>query len=474
MFLIFSSSFAAGVSMNSNKYTLERFVSESIKLYPALKIATLNVSRLRYDLDKAESQLGWVLSSEGGYSRTPSSFGIQSDVTDIGLGLEKILESGNSVEIKGRYERSNSDSVIFGLLPNPSNTANIEFNYRIPLLEGEGNLEYSFSIQKAILERKIAILDKQKIQEELMTNLVDIFYKLATLEARYKTAVKSIDRAKKLRQYININIDLGLLERGEIYQVDSQIYTLKLELEKLLDLKQQQIVAINKFLKRPHNSKFIIVNKKDSSVNFKIDLDAILANVINHNYSLEQSRLQREILDASLALRRNQEKSKLDVVMGIGMQNRSGNSSLGPVDDTDATGLIRLEYRNALDKRTFSSQRLQIQIDREKNKEEYLSLSDDIEYDTYSLVNKIGKSRSIVNLSMKRNKNEEKKYSDIINRFKRGRTTTTTVIQFDNERIRAELDYDTERYELEKRIANLEIKQGLFMTNAIKQINRNN
>ena len=470
MFFTSFTVFAVDTAVHKSKYNLERFVKESLKVYPALKIAKLNLDRLELELGKAASQLGWVLTGQGGFSRNSSSFGIQSDVVDFGVGLEKLLESGDTLSLNGDYEHVDSDAALFSLLPNPSDTTNLSINYRMPILEGVNNLKYSFSIDQAEINKKISELKVQKIRDTFILKLTDIFYSISILDARYRTAMKSLERTKKLRLYIKNNIDLGLLEKGEILQINSQIYTLKLELQKISDLKEQQTIAINRFLKRPFLSNFETVDSSNID-NIEFSRSKIIENVKKYSVELKENNLQLELLDSALALSRDREKSKLDIVMSVGVQNRSGPSSTGEIDDTVTTGMVRLEYRAALDKRTFNSERLQIQIDREKNKEEGVSLIDDLEYETNILISRIIKSKNIVKLSQAKNKNETDKYKDIFKRYKGGRATTNTVIQFDNERIRAELDYDTERYELEKIIESLNIKQGLYFNEQALSIN---
>lgn len=453
-----------GSSKKINSYSLNQFITESLNTYSAIKIATLKVNKLALEIDKVSSQLGWVATSQGGYSQNSSSFGIQTDTIDFGIGLEKPLESGNTVSISGRYAHADSEQALSNLSPNPSDTTNIDINYRIPLLEGSGNQQYLFDTQKALIDKKTAELEKQQIKENLILKLIDIYYLVATIDSRLVTANKSLRRTLKLREYIYHNINLGLLEKGDVLQVDSQIYTLKLEQQKILDLRERQIIAINRFLNKPFTTEFIVDTSSlllDSSLE---DAETVISNVLMHDYEVAKLNARAKLLDSSLELSRNREKNKLDIILSVGVQNRSGNSGANSIDDTDTTGMMKFEYRNALDKRVFSSQRLQIQIDREANNEQLASLNSDLKYDTYKLLKDVEKSKEIVVLSEKRTRNEALKYKDILKRYKNGRSTTNIVIQFDNERIRSELDYETERYELAKRINLLMLKQGLLLT----------
>ncbi len=465
LYVIYSTSVsAASFSVNNQTYTLNAFIDESINKYSEIRLASLNINRLAYEMGKVESQLGWILTGQGGYFRDVSGFGIQSDTADFSVGLQKLLESGNTLSLSGRYSHVKSDQVLFSLLPNPANTTKLEINYRIPLLEGENNPQYLFAVKKAEIEKKISELDKQQIKEKLIQKLIDIFYAVVTIDSRLITAQRSLKRVQQLRVYIKNNINLGLLEKGDILQADSQILTLKLEQQKIIDLRKKQVVLINRFLDRGLSSEFIVNTENLYKNKTRLDnTKKIISIVKENNCELKKLKARNKLLDSSLALSRNREKDKLDVVLSLGVQNISGSSSTRSMNDTYTTGMIRLEYKDAIDKRGFSSKRLQIQIDKHSNNERIDSLAKDLKYETFNLLSQIEQSKKIVKITESRYLNETRKYHDILKRFHNGRSTTNTVIQFDNDRIRAELDSETEKYELAKRFSLLKLKQGLFL-----------
>ncbi len=454
---------AGSVSADNSAYTLDRFINESLNKYSEIRLADLNINRLAYEMAKAESQLGWMLTGQGGYSRDASIYGLQSDTVDFSVGLQKLLASGNTLSVTGRYARTKTEQVLFGFAPNPSKIANLEINYRIPLLEGETNPQYLHAIKKAEIDRKISGLEKQQVKEKLILKLIDIFFAVVTIDSRLVTAKKSLERAQKLRFYIKNDISLGLLEEGDIFQVDSQIYTLKLEQQKITDLREKQVALINRFLEKQLASKFVIdtdnIYRNIDSLNIKRAITSVKEN----NYELKKLKAQKELIESALNLSRNREKDKLDVVLSLGVQNRRGDIGSNSINDTDTTGMVRLEYRNAVDKRAFSSERLQLQIDKESNHERMLSVSEDLKYETFDLVKQIERSKRMVKTTESRYLNETRKYRDILKRFRAGRSTTNIVIQFDNDRIRAELDSETEKYELAKRFSLLKLKQGFFL-----------
>ncbi len=454
---------AEALPVGNQAYTLDKFIHESINKYSEIRLADLNINRLAYEMGKAESQLGWILTSQGGYSRDASIYGLQSDTVDFSVGLQKLLESGNTLSITGRYARTKTEQVLFGFAPNPSNIANLEINYRIPLLEGETNPGYLHAVRKATIEKKISALEKKQVKEKLILKLIDVFFAVVTIDSRLVTAGKSLERAKKLHLYIKKNINLGLLEQGEILQVDSQIYTLKLEQQKITDLREKQVALINRFLEKELVSTFIIDTDNIYKNKHNLNVHKTIAVVIENNYEIEKLKVQKELIDSALNLSRNREKDKLDVVLSLGVQNRRGDIGNNSINDTDTTGMVKIEYRNALDKRAFSSERLQLQIDKKSNNERMVSIAEDLKYETFDLLKQIERSKEIVKITESRYLNETKKYRDILKRFRAGRSTTNTVIQFDNDRIRAELDSETEKYELAKRFSLLKLKQGFFL-----------
>jgi len=454
--------FSKDIKVKANAYTLNTFVEESLNKYSEIKLANFNINRLALETNKVASQLGWVLTSEGGYSRTSSVFGIQSDTVDFGVGLQKRLESGDTFSVTGRYAHSDSEQVLSSLSPNPSDTTNLELSYRIPLLLEGGNQQYFHAVRKAEIEKIISEFDKQQVKENLTLKLIDIFYTVMTIDSRLVTAKKSMQRARQLRRHIKNNINLGLLEKGEILQADSQIFALKLERQKIVDLREKQVVLINRFLQKDLSSHFFVDSHDLYNGKEVLDMDEVISKVKNNSYEIKKLEASSKLLNSALELSRNREKDKLDVIFSIGVQNRSGDSTASSIDDTDTTGMIRLEYRNSLDKRAFSSERLQIQIDLQSNRERLASVLDDLKYDTYNLLNQVNRSKKIVKITEGRYINETRKYNDILKRFRNGRTTTNIVIQFDNDRIRAELDSKTEKYELAKRFSLLKLKQGFF------------
>jgi outer membrane protein TolC len=379
------------------------------------------------------------------------------------LGVNKLLKSGDTIELQGNYIRDESEFIIINSQPNPLSTTGIDLNYRMPLLQNQLNKRYLLDYDSANSKFTESINTQLIIRDQIILQAIDLYYGSASLNETLKTAQHSIVRARKLKEHIRKNITIGLLEKGEILQPNAQIRNLQGKYQELKLVWEQNEIAINRLIGKSWNTAFTPVVDKSSIKKF--DSDVISSNVNKYNPELKSLKLNLKLADSVIALQQDNTESKLDVVFSIGALATQGPSQVGSIDDRDVVGGVRLEYQQALDKRGLNSKLYQSRIDKENIKIQISKLEKDLEYETYSLISNINRITKVNVRYKQRHDLEVEKYKDIINRYQAGRTTTNIVIQFDNERTQAELDYKTQKILLEKTISILKLKQGGFDIN---------
>lgn len=442
----------------NNSQTFEAFIQQVLNNNESLNIAKLNISRTNSEIQVIESTLGWNLFANVGINRNRTFIGAESTQSTILVGINKDFDSGDSIELKTNYTHDDSEFIIINSQPNPLTTTGVDLNYRMPLMKNKKHNEYLLNRDSVNSKYSESINTKFIVRDEITSQAIDLFYGAAVLIARLKTARKSIERAKELKKHIEKNIDLGIIEKGEILQVNAQIYFLQGQYQELNLVWEKSEIAINRLIGQPWNSKFI--PKVKITKNKRYILDEIHSNIKHYNPELKTLNLNLRLADSVINFNKDNTRSKLDLVFSIGTINNQGPTSVGSLNDTDVIGGVKLEYQKSLDSRGLNGKLYQAQLNKDSIKVQISKLETDLEYDSYALISNIKRITEINATYKKRSKVEVEKYQDIVNRYRSGRTTTNIVIQFDNERTAAELDYETQSILLEKTISLLALKQG--------------
>ena len=167
---------AVTAAEKADALTFSQALQKVIDTYPTLDIARLQVEQARQDMLKVESTLGWQLTAEGGVKHDVSTFGIPSDTADAFAGLNRTLRSGDSLGVSGLYRYEDSTAALSPLLPNPSESVNLDLNYRMPFGQGRNNPQYA---QGRVTAEATVLLQKANelsIREQLANQSRDVFY----------------------------------------------------------------------------------------------------------------------------------------------------------------------------------------------------------------------------------------------------------------------------------------------------------
>jgi outer membrane protein TolC len=443
---------------HAQSFTLHQTLNRVTTTYPSIEIARMQVARAQQEINRAQSIIGWNVGAQIGAKHDLSAFGVPVDSANLSANLTKPLASGGSIGLSSNYNYDESSITYFP--PNPSNLSRIDANYRMPLAKGSGNPQYQQAITSAEAGARIARANELTTRDQLASQTMELFYGAAATRVQIATAENAIDRAKRLKKYIQDNARLGLAEEKDLLQAEAQLQARISDYDALMVSWEQQRTAINRLLDRPRIAEFEPVLQESEEL--KDDPVAILEEAKSYSPDLKRQQAQIEISEAVIEASKDESKSQMDLVLGVGYGNRQGpNVSPDPyINQSDYAASVRLEYSRPLDKTGVEAAVTQAMLDRSIALRETQRIKDDLEYNVKGLVAEINTSHAAIESHRKRVATEQSKFSEAMQRYRTGREDTRNLIQFENELQLSKLALEQQRIELSRRNANLVLLRG--------------
>lgn len=450
------------VSANS-KFNLNIFqvMHRVLERYPDLKIAELQLKQSVEQKKQVESQLGWILNSSTGVTHDLTGLGTPSDRLDISGSIARKLESGSSLSLSGSYRYEDSSLTFNPVLPNPAHTTRLDLSYRLPLSQGYGNPQYIENLVSAEEGRKIANANLMLTRITLAERINELFYSTALTDARINTTKKDIQRTKTLQTYILKNISLGLAEKKDQLQINAQLNSKIAELSTLtLQWKQQQH-SLNRLMLEVPGSEIspVLIANTDGSLE---DTQSLINLTESYHPAIRIAQSNLLIADSKINSTLDNKKDNLDLVMSVGTRTADGDNNTGSVSERDWAGSVILEYKHIFDERGNSSLYKQALYEKDIAAHNITKANDEIRYTVSGLVSEIAAARSSVEAAKNKLDSEGLKLNEAEQRFRRGRADTAQLIQFQNEYSFAQLSFQQQKIDLNRRIIALQIFTGQF------------
>lgn len=463
IFILFSSvsSFAENSQHKTEILTIYQVMQRVLDHHPSLKIAELDIAQAAQQRRQIESSLGWILNSSLGVTHDLSPIGRPSDRLDINGSINRQLESGATLTLNGGYRYEDSSLTFSPLLPNPAYTTRLDLSYRLPLAQGNGNPLYTEGLISADANHELAKENFSLMRISLADKVKDLFYNSVLVRKKIINAQQSVLRTKKLLKYIKKNLKLGLSENKDQLQINAQLYSKTAELSALQIQWQQLSYSLSRLIlqRKPNYIQPVLLN--DLDVNY-YNLNELLALTKDSHPAIEVSRIQLSIAQSKINSAKDEKKDNLDLVMSVGTRTLSGNNISGTVNDNNWAGAVSIEYKHLFDNDGTSSKYQQALLEKNIALENLKKTNDDIFYSVSGLVAEITSAKKSVKETKRRLNGELLKLQEAEVRFRNGRVDTAKLIQFQNEYSFAELSYQIQKVELNKRIIALQIYSGKF------------
>jgi outer membrane protein TolC len=455
-FIVFFALTATAASAET--LTLEQALSGMLDRYDPLRLASLQVDRARLERDKVEAQLGWTLGASGGASHDLSFIGEPVDRIFGGASVERALESGQRVGVSAEYAYEDSAFSFSPALPNPANTADLDFNYRIPLGQGENNPAYSQGLVAAGAQVRLREAERDALRRQVAQQVIDLYFASARVGALMNNARAAIVRAERLRTFVRDNERLGLAEDKDILQAEAQLRAREGDLRAQEVAWEQQRTALNRLIGRSPRAEF---TPHSAPAELPAgSTDDLVAQAESSSPELQRNAARVALAETVIEQARDTARDKIDVVLSVGTRSRFGDAELGDVNDSELAGGVSVEYTRALDRRAYDAELQQAMIDRDIARDEMKVIRDDLRYDVEALVAEIDAGTRALHQYRRQLNAERAKMADALERYRNGRVDTATLIQFEAERRAAELAVETQAVDIQAARARLDLLRG--------------
>lgn len=442
----------------SETITLSKAVNKLVEYYPTLHIARLKTEQAKWEIRNVNNQLSWKLNGSAGIVHDVSAFGTPFDQFEASANLNRKLSSGHSLGFSGRYQYNDDSFVLNNSFPNPSQSLDFDVNYRIPLGKGAGDTGYQQSVIIAQSRKQIEQLNEKAILKSLTANIIDLFHEIHNLQQRLSYTETSIDRSRRLKDYISRNIKLGIYEDKDVLESNAQLLKVISERESLQLALVEQKNALKKLLGLNPGEPVQIKLEKFSSSNTSVD--ELLQAAEKDDPQLQIQNQLLDIADADIFLSLNENADKKDLVFSLGARTLYGDSQTGDVSEEDYAAQLKFEYEYDLGNYAYQSRIEKAKRQKDISLQEIRLNKDGIKYQVTALLEKISKQYMLVDKLKKHRDVSQDKFDEATARYRQGRIDTTKLIQFENDLHLANLDLSSARTDISKSQTRLSLLIG--------------
>ncbi len=419
------------------------------------KSPDLQASRLQTRMRQAETaQVEGALDTRYGVTAgisnekapTTSPFAAtETNAAFIAGNVVKPFADGSTLTGTVKYNRAElvypaSVNPAFQSKPNPLYQHQIDLIYRYPLAAGKGNPNYTYQKEAGSAEEKAATLRVAVLQEQLAAQAIGLYGQLVLNDLSVALAEDALLRARQLLKNQKKRERFGLVEKEDRYQTEALVAARKLQLAQAVAAKKAAQTALNRLMYQDADTPL--------SVSFSVP-EVRITTVADMLAKAEAKRPVFQVLDAQYAAaesRLNMAQAagdyQLDLVGQVGTRALDGSAGTAfaqgfTVDDryigfsvefSDVVG--NRANRAAIEKSMLALESIEI----ERNKARL-----NLESEIARLVDSIRNTKATLKASARQVQAERKKYQAQLQRYKKGRTPTSVIIQFEGDLRAAEL-----------------------------------
>jgi len=444
---------------------LEQVLQRVVDHYPSVRSAALQVQKARLENIRVESQLSWVLQGNLGINRDTSFLGSAIDRTNAEASVNRVLENGGSLALNARISQENWQDSFGPAFPNPLAKSRLDIQYRHRFEKGAGNPLYTEGQKQALAGEKLAMSDEMALYDRLASQVIELYLATAITRARINGIDKTIQRNQRLKQYIQHEYSLGLVEEKDLLQVNARLSISEAEKKSLQVLMKQQSISLNRLMARDWQKEIHPLTELNIEFSHIDQFEEIYRQAQQHSPALMSVDARIDLANSAIRRSRDKRKDELDLVVFAGNDFNQGDTQLGSYSASIPIGGINLEFNRGLDKSGYDAEIRQAHYERDIALEDKKQILQDMQYDISSLLAEIESSEQALRAYKQSMQDEKKKLDEAIVRYRNGRIETDRIIDFEAQLATAELSWDLQSIELLRRYYKLKVLRGSIWKN---------
>ncbi len=449
--------------------TLSDAIREVLATHPDLTISHIQREKAEASVQTIEAQLDPLLGARIGYSDesnpVTNSFSPTGTTSSYLQGQASLpLASGGTLEATAQYSKSKVTAP-FPLNPNPAYRGQIDLSYRHPLMKGAGRPDYHDAKKAAIENSRMARAQDLGTARQLALQTLTRYYTLSRQEITLQLAKESVERAERLLAFQKRQERLGLIEAADRAQTEAFLAARRLDLENSRAQLAAAQTSLARLMQSDTGSPVSTAGKrkrvKAQPISTAAAIDAALAK------RPEFVALTARIAAAEAKLHQSMDKDEmmLDIIAQAGTRSQDAkagkafNSSFGGQDHFVG---IALELGGTVGSEAGRSQIRLAELDRQQALAERRQLEENIKTEISNLLTTIRSEQRTLRAVEEQVTAEQRKYDMEMKRYKNGRSSTATIIQFEGELFSARLQAALRRIVLEQNLLQLAWSMGEF------------
>lgn len=430
--------------------SFEQALATMLDKQPDLKISDLQIKIKAAEGQGLEGALdpryGASLGLSDEQSPTTSPFApTGTTATFLSGQVNKPFADGSQLTASLSYNRAElaypgSVAPAFQSKPNPVFTHQIDLLYRYPLANGAGNPNYTYQKQANASEMKVARLNVLMLREQMANQLIGAYFQLMLDDLSVQLAKDAKQRAKGLLAYQMQRESFGLIEKADRLQTDALVAGRDLQYTQALAARDFSRTQLNRLLLQPAEREIVPVAGNVEVAEASMQEMMAIAEVNRPVFQMLDA--QFAAAESRLRMAERADEYQLDLVGQIGsraLESGAGSAFAQGFTLDDRFVGLRVEFSDSWG---HSAGRAAVQrnvLALESIKLERQKMHETIQTELASVREMMRSGRITLAALKQQAVVEKKKFEAEMVRYREGRSSTATVIQFEGDLRTAEL-----------------------------------
>ena len=434
-----------------------------------IQIAQYDTYISRTSLDDVQSIFDTIFSAEASYNRdkkarASSIAGSETKEQSFSLGLEKKLPTGTTLSLDAATTKTRTDSTFSAL--NPYNEALVGLTVKQELGKNFFGLADRADIKLTKLDIENSEFTSLDDIEEILYKAQKAYWNLVLKNEEVAIREDIFKSAKRLYEIYQSKHSIGLVEESELLAIEALVYTRESDLV-VAGLEQETV----------KNNLLFLLNKGDFKDKVKpndklgfdsatVDLYQMLKESINSRRDYKRIKNELEKSEIDLVVKKNALWPQIDLEATFARNNINAERSSaweGISDNSNDEISLTLTIEVPLENREAKAELQKLRLEDSQLLLRLKRVERLILQEINDKVNQINSSDNQVRLYQSIIKLHQKKLDNQIKRIGYGRSNADTLIQYEDDLLRARLALASNLYTYRVSLIELDLAKNVLL-----------